>query len=196
MSRLAIAGSEVLHMEQNDPSVDRFLKALNDEKLQSQQRRADFNKLKFTFIVSLFAIGSVELKNIDLALVLYIVPFISLCFDLYILGEDYGIKRMGGFVRQELSSQMEAKWEAWVGERRDPFATYAVPLLSLLVVVACAVVLLQKGTSRILCGAWLVVNLGAVAFLFKYSQRLRRRLLVSEAAESREGAEVTETAPT
>ncbi|SRR5260370_25950819 len=164
-------------MLDKESGVSRFLKALNDEKLQAQQRRAEFNKLKFTFIVSLFAIGSVEFKNIDLALVLYIVPFISICFDLYILGEDYGIKRMGGFVRQHLPSEMEAQWEEWIGRRRDPFATFAVPLLSLLVLVACAAVLWQKGANRIVFAIWLIVNLVAVGFLFKYSQVLRGRLL-------------------
>jgi hypothetical protein len=61
--------------------IDRFLKMLNDEKLQAQQRRAEFNKLKLTFVGGLFALGSVEFKNVDLALVLYIIPFISICFD-------------------------------------------------------------------------------------------------------------------
>jgi hypothetical protein len=164
-------------MSDKENGIDRFLKALNDEKLQAQQRRAEFNKLKFTFIASLFAIGSVEFKNIDLALVLYIVPFISICFDLYILGEDYGIKRMGGFVRQHLPSEMEAQWEEWIGQRRDPFATFAVPLLSLLVLVACAAVLWQKEANRIVFGIWFIVNLAAVGFLFKYSQVLRGRLL-------------------
>ena len=164
-------------MSDKQNGVDRFLKAFNEEKLQAQQRRAEFNKLKFTFVVSLFAIGSVEFKNIDVALVLYIVPFISICFDLYILGEDYGIKRMGGFVRQHLSWTMEGQWEAWVGQKRDPFATFAVPFLSLLVLIACGAVLWQKQANRVAFAIWLVVNSVAVGFLLVYSQVLRKRLL-------------------
>jgi len=164
-------------MSDKDSGIDRFLKALNDEKLEAQKRRAEFNKLKLTFIGGLFALGSVEFKNIDLALVLYIVPFISICFDLYILGEDYGIKRMGGFVRQQLPSEVEAKWEEWIGQRRDPFATWAVPYLSVLVVVACAAVLWERQPNKIFYAIWIVVNSAAVFSVFRYSQVLRRRLL-------------------
>ncbi len=49
-------------MSDKDSGIDRFIKALNDEKLEAQKRRADFNKLKLTFIGGLFALGSVELK--------------------------------------------------------------------------------------------------------------------------------------
>jgi hypothetical protein len=180
-------------MSDKDNGIDRFLKALNDEKLQAQQRRAEFNKLKLTFIGGLFALGSVEFKNIDLALVLYIIPFISICFDLYILGEDYGIKRIGGFVQQYMPSEMEAKWEAWVGQRRDPFATYVVPLLSLLVVVASAAVLWERRPNQVFYGIWLLINLVAVVFLFIYSQRLRRRLLSFPVGESKGSGETVNT---
>ncbi len=165
-------------MTMGKKDTDRFLTALNEEKLQSQQRRADYNKLKISFIVGLFSIGSVELKNFDLALILYIIPFISICFDLYILGEDYGIKRIGGFIRQQLPSQIEAKWENWIGKRRDPFATTAIPLMSLLVLFACFVVLYQKGNFGVVSIIWFIINLVFVVLLLIYSQLLRRRLLL------------------
>jgi hypothetical protein len=167
-------------MSESDPRIERFLKSLNEEKLQAQERRNEFAKLKISFIIGLFALGSVELKNIDLALVLYIIPFISIGFDLYILGEDYGVKRMGSFVRNFLQTELESKWEFWVGKRRDPFATVAVPILSLLVVVACAAVLFQKGANRVICGIWFMVNLIAVVFLYVYSRKLRLKLLEDE----------------
>jgi|SRR5690348_11560338 len=131
-------------MSDKDSGIDRFLKAMNDEKLEAQ-----------------------------------------ICFDLYILGEDYGIKRIGGFIRQQLSSEVEAKWEEWIGQRRDPFATWAVPYLSVLVVVACAAVLWERHPNKIFYAIWIVVNSAAVFSLFRYSQVLRKRLLFSPTLENK-----------
>lgn len=164
----------------NKESVERLIKSLQEEKLQSQQRRSTYNMRKLIFVGSLFALGSIKVPlEINLSFVLYIVPFISICFDLYIWGEDYGIKRIGGFIREHLKDEPEAVWEDWVGKRRDPFATFAVPLLTLLVVVACAGILWEKKANQYFFIIWIFLNLLAIIYLFCYSQRLRKRLLAT-----------------
>ncbi|MCK9208144.1 MAG: hypothetical protein M0P66_13620 [Salinivirgaceae bacterium] len=158
-----------------------FLKRIHNEKMESQKRRADFNIRKFIFIGTLFTLGAAKLpKEIDLTLVLYIVPFISLCFDLYILGEDYGIKRMGGFVRQNYKNAMDSTWEEWVGKRRDPFATFAVPLLSTIVLFSCSAILWKTESNNFLFWIWLCLLLCSIIFLFLYSQFLRKKLLIKD----------------
>ncbi len=76
-----------------------FIDRMYEEKLESQKRRAEFNVKKFLFVSSLFSLGAAKFfAEYDLTLVLFIVPAVSICFDLMILGEDYGIKRIGAFV--------------------------------------------------------------------------------------------------
>jgi hypothetical protein len=156
-----------------------FIKRMHEEKLESQKRRAEFNIKKFLFVGALFSIGAAKLpQEIDLTLVLYIVPAISICFDLFILGEDYGIKRIGGFIRSNCADTIDATWENWVGSQRDPFATFAVSLLTLLVLVASVAIMWSTQKGFIWFWIWLSLNASATVFLFKYSQHLRKRLLI------------------
>jgi hypothetical protein len=157
-----------------------FIKRMHEEKLASQKRRADYNVKKFLFVGSLFTVGVAKLpEGIDLNLVLYIVPAVSVCFDLFILGEDYGIKRIGGFIRIKCTDTIDSMWEDWVGtkKRRDPFATLAIPFLTLIVLVACAAIIFQKQGPCCWFWVWVVANVVATIFLFIYSQYLRRKLL-------------------
>ena len=162
-----------------------FLKRMHEEKLASQKRRADFNIHKFIFIGALFTAGVAKLpKEIDLSLVLYIIPFISLCFDLFILGEDYGIKRIGGFIRSNFQDSIDSTWEDWVGVRRDPFATFAVPILSIVVLVCCSAILWKEESKNYWFWIWLCVIFCSVIFLYFYSQYLRKKLLISNNNEN------------
>ena len=157
---------------------ERLIKSLTDEKLKAQERRSTFNIRKLVFVGGLFSLGVV--KNpyyIDFKLVLFIVPFISICFDLYILGEDYGIKRIGGYIRENFKTEPESNWEDWVGNHRDPFATYVVPLLSLIVLVASASILMKSDQNVFLFSIWIILNIVAIIFNLIYSQYLRNKLL-------------------
>ena len=156
-----------------------FIKRMHEEKLESQRRRADFNIRKFLFVGALFSVGAAKLpKDIDLTLVLYIVPVISICFDLFILGEDYGIKRIGGFIRNNCPDTVDASWEVWIGSKRDPFATFAVPLLTLLVLTACVAIIWSTQQCSAWFWVWLCFNAAGTAFLFMYSQHLMKKLLI------------------
>ena len=164
-----------------DYKSESFLMRMHQEKLEAQKRRSEFNIRKFLFVGAMFSIGAAKLpKEIDLRLILYIVPFISICFDLYVLGEDYGIKRIGGFIRSHAPKTLDSEWEEWVGQRRDPFATFAVPILTILVLIACVAVLWQSENAKFIFRLWLLLNFGTTVFLFCYSQSLRKRLLKDE----------------
>jgi hypothetical protein len=156
-----------------------FLERMHEEKMASQKRRGDFTIRKFIFIGALFSIGVAKLpqQQINLTRVLYIVPFISLCFDLYILGEDYGIKRMGGFVKKEYKGTMDSAWEEWVAKRRDPFAIFAVPLLSIIILVSCAAILCETESAYPRFWIWFFLLFAGTIFLNIYSLFLRKKLL-------------------
>ncbi len=157
---------------------DRLIKSLTEEKLKSQERRSSFNIRKLIYVGGLFSVGVIKNPyDIDFKLVLFIVPFISICFDLYILGEDYGIKRIGGYLRNNFKNEPEADWESWVGNHRDPFATYAVPLLSILVLIASASILIRTEQNELFFGLWIALNISAIIFNLFYSQYLRKKLL-------------------
>jgi len=163
----------------------KFIERVHQEKLESQKRRAEFNIRKFIFVGALFTLGAAKLPNeIDLTLILYIVPAISICFDLFILGEDYGIKRIGGFIRCHCADTFDATWEAWVGKRRDPFATFAVPILTLIVLVSSVAVMWPSQKEFAWFWVWLIFNVAATSFLFIYSQHLREKLLVKNNEEA------------
>ncbi len=175
-------------MKKVSTEYDRFLASLNEEKLQAQERRAQFTIRKLAFVGALFAAGTVKLpQGIELTLVLYIVPFISIAFDLYVLGEDYGIKRMGAFVLKQLDTEIEAEWERYVAQRRDPFTNTARSFLSLLVMIACAVVLWQSAPSLLPFGIWIASNLLAIIIMAWYARRQRLHL-VSETKEQSKSA--------
>jgi hypothetical protein len=157
---------------------ERLIKSLTEEKLKSQERRSSFNIRKLIFVAGLFSVGVVKLPyELDLKLVLYIVPVISICFDLYILGEDYGIKRIGRYIENKFSSEPEGEWEKWVGFRKDPFAKYAVPILSLIVLIACASILLRSVQNIYFFYLWIILNISAIIFNLIYSQWLQSKLL-------------------
>ncbi len=160
---------------------ERLIKSLTEEKLKAQERRSSFNIRKLIYVGGLFSLCVIKNPyDIDFKLVLFIVPFISICFDLYILGEDYGIKRIGGYIRNNFTTEPESNWEDWVGNHRDPFATYAVPLLSLIVLIASASILIQTYKNIFLFSVWMVLNIIAIIFNLIYSQRLRKKLLVND----------------
>ena len=164
----------------NENSDIEFLNRMHEEKLASQKRRSEFNIKKFVFIGALFTVGAAKLpEEIDLSLILYIVPLISICFDLYILGEDYGIKRIGGFISLNYQNTIDSNWEDWVGKKRDPFATFAVPLLSLVILVACCAILWKTESTSFWFWIWLCLLFCTILFLFFYSQFLRKRLLIN-----------------
>ena len=141
-------------------------------------KNAEFNIRKFVFIGALFTVGVADLpEGIDLSLVLYLVPFISLFFDLYIIGEDYGIKRMGGFIREQYKDTMDSNWENWVSKRRDPFSSFAVPILTLIILVTCIAILWRTQSDYFLFWIWLVFIIGGIVFMQIYSHRLKKKLI-------------------
>ena len=157
-----------------------FIEHLREEKLKAQETRSTYTQKKLAYVTTLFGLGlgSISIAQFDLRLILYLVPFIATAFDLYILAEDYSVKRIGAFLGAHAADQVEKKWEAWVAENRDPFALVAMPILSTLLLAGAALTIWATSNRNVSAAFW--VWLGAAGLpnwlLFVLYQRLRDRI--------------------
>lgn len=161
-----------------------FLKHLQDEKLKTQAARSSYVTQKLAYATGLLALGSLRSGSADLSLLLYLVPFLSIVFDLYILGEDYSVKRIGAFLGAASTDDLEKRWEHYVSDNRDPFAPLAIPILTTLLAVATWFALsLQPSNSPVNIVSWLpyAVPLLAIAatwstfFLYKKMKKVANK---------------------
>jgi|GEM_PF-705813 len=163
------------------PATDQdFVQHLREEKLATQKARADYTLHKLAYATALLGAGSiqVELQRFDLSWLLYLVPLVALTFDLYILGEDLSIKRIGAFLRSSSVTPAEQQWEQWSARNRDVFAPFAMPLLSTLLLAAAALINWHKSAGQVgstpLFWVWLAAfGLPIWGLYFYYRQRRR-----------------------
>lgn len=142
-----------------------FLSELYEEKITSQKRRGDLVIKKLSWVTGLLAAGVINLKIVENELkistetsfLVYVVPVISLVFDLYILGENYGIKRMGCFIRLTMRGTVDGDWETFVSPRRDVFSGFALFFSSLIILISSAIVLWYLTTDHYLLYIWVVI---------------------------------------
>jgi len=155
-----------------------FLIDLRSEIRMLQESRSKYIRQKFIFVISLLGLGSVSIANIKTSTLLFIVPLISLAFDLYIIGEDFGIKRAGGFLKSKDSDspENEKKWEKYVKENRDPFSFSAKPLLSALVLFVSSAFLYSSYKNYLFFWAWLILNVIILFSLQFYSKYLNSKV--------------------
>ena len=105
-----------------------FISHLRAEKLKAQDTRGTYTEKKLAYATALLGFGALgtnlgqlsALGGINLGLLLYLVPVVALAFDLYILGEDYSVKRIGAFLARKTTDPLEKEWEAWAAKNRTP----------------------------------------------------------------------------
>lgn len=153
-----------------------FLKELRGEIEATQVRRASYVKAKLAFVVSMIGAGSISIVKAETTILLYLAPFVAYIFDLYIFGEDYGIRRAGVFIEKNKETpREELLWERTVSEFRDPFSKIAGFGSSLLVLVITASLLFKDSICQTFTW-WLVINLVILAILLLYSSYIGRKL--------------------
>ncbi len=152
---------------------DQLYDQLNKEKEQAQNLRADFIKRKLAFVVGLFGLGSININSISFFQVLYIIPFISIGFDVYILVEDFKVKRIGEFIKRKAG--VVSEWEKWVSNHKNPYAVWAAPLFTLITTIGSCLILWQKVDLNlcpnvVLSLVWLsIIIVGLVVLIYKSS---------------------------
>lgn len=136
------------------------MKDLRAEIAATQSRRMGYVKLKLALVVGLLGVGGASvLKDLDTTSLLYLVPLVSFIFDLYVMGEDFGIKRAGCFIGSSPHAPSEERfWETAAGQHRDWFSYFAGPLSSLCALVAAGIALRLSHASLSGFRAWLVVS--------------------------------------
>ncbi len=124
-----------------------FLKHLREEKLAAEDLRGTYILRKLAYATALLGVGSLSIERLDLSFLLYLVPVVAFAFDLYILAEDYSVKRFGAFLGSRSTDTLERHWEKWIAQNRDPFAPFAMPLLTTLLFLGSAAVIWFEGSA-------------------------------------------------
>jgi TRAP-type C4-dicarboxylate transport system permease small subunit len=113
---------------------------------------------------------------------------VATIFDLYIAGEDFHVKRIGGFLGASVTADLgeEAAWEALVESNPDRFSQVANPASSLLAMMGAAAVIWDRDHNSARFWIWLAVFLVVVATIWTFSHinnaRVRRVAKSSNAA--------------
>ena len=151
-----------------------FLLSLRQELINTQNLRFKFTFQKLIFIISLLGVGSISsgltgmtgLKNL-----IYFVPFASFMFDFYIIGENFGIRRIGTYLKfSDKISNQEKYWEYLLNipknVNRDLFAIHGnvySTIISILLSTFMILVTIEEKTGDIIWNlstlniAWIIL---------------------------------------
>lgn len=145
---------------------------------ETQKRRAAYVRQKFTYVIGLLGIGSISIGSFQPISFLYLAPLIAFAFDLYILGEDFGVKRASGFLsRQDVQSPDDnKKWERYCKENRDPFSRLGGPFLTFLVLIASILVLWTQAKNTSIYWIWIITNIIVLIGMVLYSNYLNKKI--------------------
>lgn len=143
-----------------------FLNHIRQEKIESQKRRYEFTKLKFWLVVGLFGVGNWKFSDgSENYLLLYLIPFVGFAIDLYVHGENFGIRRIGYFVREVTEHvNIERAWELFVDRNRDQFTRIGINVISGLVSIGTFFVLqfkkdnILRDNYTFIHISWIVIN--------------------------------------
>lgn len=155
-----------------------FGEKLREEILKSQERRASLIIHKLSFVIATFGLGAVTAEKFQTIGLLFLAPIIAFAYDLYIAGEDFGIKRAGGFLGRPDSDadDEEREWEKRVEKYWDPFSKFANPFVSMIVLMSAAVLLWSQYHTNNLYSLWLFVNVILISVVWRYSHIANKKV--------------------
>jgi hypothetical protein len=165
--------------------VTHFNDKLRDEIYLGQKRRHDFIIRKLTFCTSLLGLGSMRIvikydESIYFTPLLFLVPIIAIAFDLYIISEDYGIKRAGEFIsRQNRNiSKSESDWEgSFLHDHKDYLAPFAFYFITLIMLAGSLLQLINHYYwVKVLCWATFIVFFDTCLLVYNLSIRNKLKL--------------------
>ena len=164
-------------------NIDRdFLHSLHKEKIRIQNERAELVKKKLVFITVFWGIGSVNFgfRIEDLFWLLYFVPLIAICFDLYIMSADSRIEHIGVFLGRHPQSYAgipEREWEHFCAMHRDYLAPTANTIFTIIGIL-CSAILIHAQQSSIRTNIqpwfeiWLIASISVIIGLWWRHQTL------------------------
>ena len=183
LQQLWHATSMDMAINEND---NEFLRALHNEKIRTQNERSALVIRKMTFIAISFAISSVNIgiKIEDIFWLLYFVPMIAVCHDLYIMSADLRIKRIGIFLGMHpvsAAGNPEREWENFCTFYRDSLAPSANIFFSITATLGAAVFIhaqqtWMRGSMQLWFAVWLVASLTIIIALWTWHKTLIRSI--------------------
>ncbi len=143
----------------------------------STDKRGLLITLKISFVLGLLGMGTLKFGNPKLPSLVYVIPFVSFLFDLYILGENFGVKRIGYYFRNKCteSPKVEKNWEAFVLNNRDKFTKCAASYASSIILVICTAYIffiLDIKTIILFKILWFFICVGLIIRTFRYERNL------------------------
>lgn len=94
-------------------------------------------------------IASMLFDKAKLPLFFYVIPFVALAFDLFIIGESFTMKRMTEFIRWIKSEQqdVEFSWEKFVQLNPNKFSNFGNLVITLIATIGSLLILLITHNS-------------------------------------------------
>lgn len=173
-----------------------FIKHLRDEKLKQQDKRAEYIKTKFLFVLALISVAT-SLFNSDklaenvlvLSVFLYIIPMVAFAFDLYILGGAFAIKRIKTYLAYiDNSNNSEKDWQSFVDKYEKSFMinNRNISTLIVLAISFLAIIYLHYIKSTPILQFWisdsimLAIEVGILLYLQKKEKHIKAYKFYSE----------------
>jgi hypothetical protein len=147
---------------------------LRAEITDQRKLRHDLIMRKFAFLTAFMGTGAINLVSksqttLNFGMLLFLVPFIAIAFDLYIFVEDYRIKRAGEFLKQlanhpgaDEKQRIEGSWEDFVERNPNKGSTFAFFVVTLIYTVASFLLLVMLDYEW-----WLLISCFSVALIFE-----------------------------
>lgn len=171
-----------------EANENEFLRALHEEKIRTQSERAGYLTQKLALVTVLLGLSIVNMKLgfEDIYWLLYFVPMLSVCYDLFFMSADWRIKRIGVFLGRHtisLAGEAEKQWEDFCISYQDDIASFTNMFFSCLVTLAAGVFILSLQSPRIrdykiFFAAWMVISLLIIVALWVRHHRIIERMLL------------------
>ena len=173
-------------MEAND---NEFLRALHEEKIRTQSERSGYLTQKLALVTVLLGLSIVGMRLgfQDIYWLLYFIPMLAVCYDLFFMSADWRIKRIGAFLGRHpmsLAGEAEKKWEVFCVSYQDGITSFTNMLFSCLVTLAAGAFIFSlqappiSRESKIFFASWLVISLLVIVALWVRHHRIIERMLL------------------
>ena len=169
-----------------EASGSEFLRALHEEKIRTQTERAGYITQKLTFVTILLGLSVVNMRLaiVDFYWLLYFIPMLVICYDLFFMSADSRVKRIGIFLGRHPSSQAseaEKQWEAFCKSYQDSIISLANMFFSIFITVGAAAFIHSQQSAdikklNILFAAWLMISLLIIVVLWFWHHKVIGRM--------------------
>ena len=163
-----------------------FGEQLRNEMHLFLSRRHDYSLRKLSFCTGLLGLGTISVTvgtdQFAVPALLYLVPFIAIAFDLYIVAEDYRVKRAGVFLRRLAvhADADERAYETFVGDSANHAAPLTFAVVTGIMLGLSAFVLWATSPHKVVFFLWLAVVLLIDGLLVARVAGARAALLTKE----------------